>query len=113
MTNSSAAKGARAELAVVKWLRDFRGFRAERVRSGRSTDAGDVVWPESRWHVDVKDQKAWRVREWMLEAERECVVQWSEEWPDRALQPLLILKVPGETDPGKWWAVVRMEDLEL
>lgn len=29
------------------------------------------------------------------------------------LKPVLILKVPGVTDPGRWLAVTRLEDLEL
>lgn len=53
------AKGSRAELAVVHWLRDWYGWAAERIRSGRSTDAGDITWPESVWVMDVKDQQRW------------------------------------------------------
>jgi hypothetical protein len=112
MTNPSKVKGDRAELAVVKWLREFRGYRAERVKAGRAVDAGDITWPDSHWLCDVKDQKAWRVQEWMRDAEIEA--DWTQtEGLCNPCHPLLILKPPGVTDPGKWLAIVHLEDLEL
>ena len=105
MTNASQRKGNRAEVAVVNWLRDFRGFAAERIRSGRSTDAGDITWPQSRFLVDVKDRQRWSVLAWFFEAEQEAERE--------NVSPVLVLKRPGSTDPGEWLAVVRLRDLEL
>lgn len=101
-------KGNRAENDVVRWLREFRGFDAERVRSGRSTDAGDVVWPGSGWHVDIKDRQRWQVGAWFTEAEAEVDAD-----PPPRYMPLLILKRPGITDPGRWLSITRLEDMEL
>jgi hypothetical protein len=105
-------KGATAERAVVAWLRDWRGLAAERIRSGRSTDPGDIVWPGSDWLCDVKSQGRWRLPEWWREVCAEATAESSGHETSN-LKPLLVLKVPGETDPGQWLAVVRLEDLEL
>lgn len=104
-------KGAKAERAVVGWLIDHRGLAVERVRSGRSTDPGDIVWPGSDWLCDVKDHVRWRVPEWAAEVAREAVDESART--GTRVKPLLALKVPGVTDPGRWLAVVRLEDLEL
>jgi len=105
VTNPSKQKGDRGERAVVAWLSTFRGFLAERVKAGRAIDGGDIVWPDSPWLLDVKDQRRWMVPAWFAEVEDEATQQ--------DLQPLLILKRPGQTDPGRWLAIVRLEDLEL
>ena len=110
MTNPSKDKGDRAERAVVAWLTDHRGLRAERIRAGRSTDPGDITWPDSDWLLDVKHQARWSVPEWWrnacLEAERESTER-------RRIRPLLVLRRDLITDPGRWLAVVHLEDLEL
>jgi hypothetical protein len=96
---------------VVAWLKNVRGFAAERIRSGRSTDPGDITWPGSDWLMDVKSVKAWRLPEWWRNATAEAAVE--SDATGRRVKPALVLKVPGETDPGQWLAVVRLQDLEL
>lgn len=105
MTNLSKQKGDRSERAVVAWLKDFKGFRAERIKAGRMIDGGDISWPDSPWLLDVKDHKRWTLPAWFKEAEQEADKQ--------ELQPLLVLKRTGETNPGRWLAVVYLQDLEL
>ena len=102
MSNPSADKGARAERELVRWLRDVRGFDAERIRSGRSTDPGDITWPGSLQHVDVKHQRRWALPAWWAEMEAEVV--------GTPLRPLLVLRRERVTDPGRWLAVQWLED---
>ena len=114
MTNPSKDKGDRAERAVVAWLTDQRGLRAERIRAGRSTDPGDITWPNSDWLLDVKDQQRWSVQEWWRNALTEAEWETRAVTPERRrIKPLLVLKRPGITNPGRWLAVVHLEDLEL
>ena len=71
----AAQRGARFERAVVGWLRDQWGLRAERIRSGRSTDAGDIAWPDSDWLLDCKSQDRWSVLRWFAENLDACRVR--------------------------------------
>lgn len=105
MTNRSQRKGNRAEVAVVNWLRNFRGFAAERIRSGRSTDAGDITWPGNEWLMDVKNQARWHVPAWWRAIRAEATTEGAK--------PILVLKLDGETDPGRWLAVLELRDVEL
>lgn len=105
MTTPSQRKGNRAENDVVRWLRNFRGYKAERIRSGRSTDAGDITWPDSQWLMDVKNQARWAVPAWWRAIRAEATVE--------QVRPILVLKLDGETDPGRWLAVLELRDVEL
>jgi len=98
-------KGAQAERDLVHWLKDHRGVDAERVRSGRSLDAGDVVWAGSPYHLDVKHQGRWSVQGWFRELEEETSVA------PEPYDPLLVLRRPGIINPGEWLAVLKVEDL--
>ena len=95
-------KGARAERDFVRWLNDWRGIPAQRNRSGNAADPGDVSWPDSPWHIDCKDQQRWRIPEWWAEVNAEA--------GDRS--PVLVIKVPGEVDPSRWIAVMRVKDVD-
>lgn len=107
MGNPQKLKGDRAERQVVDWLRS-QGIPAERVRSGRSADAGDITWPGSRWLVDVKDRQRWSVQEWWRELAAEAEVE--ERRAGVPVAPLLIVKRPGTTDPARWLAVTSLSE---
>lgn len=111
MSNPQKTKGDAAERAVVAWFRDFKGFAAERIRSGRSTDPGDITWPMCDYLIDVKNRDRWRVQAWFREVADEAEVESSGGMAPNLI-PCVIVKVPGETDPGRWLAVMRVEDVE-
>jgi hypothetical protein len=96
------ARGANWERAAMHWMNDQWGLGVERIRSGRSTDAGDLTWPGSRWLVDAKSQGRWNVHPWMVEAEREADAE--------GVLPALLLDRPGTTDAGRALVVVRLRD---
>lgn len=98
----STERGAKFERSVVGYLRDRWGLRAERIRSGRSTDAGDIAWPGSQWLVDCKSQDRWSVLRWFVEAEAEAEAE--------GVTPMLVIDRPGTRDPGAALVVVRLSD---
>ena len=100
-------KGAQAERDLVHYLTDYRGLDADRVRSGRAQDAGDVVWPGSTWHLDVKHQTRWRVQEWFNELEEET------DAARLPLAPLLVLRRPGIVNPSRWLAITTLKEFDL
>jgi len=105
MSNPSKVKGDRAEREVVRWLQEVRGFKAERIRAGRSTDPGDITWPGSIWLCDVKNHAQWKLPAWWRAIRPKATAE--------GVRPLLVLKLDGETDPGRWLAVVELRDVEL
>jgi hypothetical protein len=107
MGNPQKLKGDRAERQVVDWLRS-QGIPAERVRSGRSTDAGDITWPGSRWLVDVKNRQRWAVPEWWREITAEAEVE--EHRTGIPVAPLLIVKRPGVVNPALWLAITSLSE---
>lgn len=98
----ASQRGKRWENKVVRYLDDQFGIRAERIRSGRSTDAGDIAYPQSPWLCDCKSQDRWSVNVWMTEAEREAAAE--------GVRPMLVLDRPGVADPGAALVVVRLVD---
>lgn len=97
MTGSaSRRKGNRAEQAVARWL-TRNGHPATSTRANRAgMPAGhDIHCPSlGRWAIEVKDQRRLAVPAWW----RQTVAQ-----ADGRL-PVLIVKRPGVTDVGFWWA---------
>ncbi|GEM_PF-3271141 len=104
----AAQRGARFERAVVGWLRDQWGLRAERIRSGRSTDAGDIAWPDSDWLLDCKSQDRWSVLRWFADAEFEAAVE--SEATGKRVRPVLVIDRPGTSDTGAALVVVALRD---
>lgn len=98
----ASQRGANAERAVVTHLRE-RGYRAERIRSGRSTDPGDIAIPDQAFLMDVKSQDRWRIPDWFTEAEQEADAE--------QVLPMLILHRPNHGNPADWLVVIRMEDM--
>jgi hypothetical protein len=94
------AKGNAAEVAVVNWLREHGYPDARRYLAGDGRQPGDIDGVPALC-IDVKNQQRHAIGEWLRQAEREA----------RSNLPVVVVKPRGETDPGKWWAVLRFEDL--
>ncbi len=99
MTGGAAprAKGARAEVALVNWLRAHGYPDARRYLSGDGRQPGDIDGLAGVC-VEVKDQQRHDVGAWLRQAE-------AEAGPNL---PVLVVKPRGEVDPGRWWAVTRV-----
>ena len=105
MSNPPRAKGTRAESALVKWLR-VNGFgHADRqpLRGGR--DQGDItacpgiVIEVKSYRLPTGVPTRGQLTEWMTQTE-------VERWNAAADIAVLVVKRPGTTDPGRWFAYV-------
>lgn len=104
MTNSHA-KGARWESDVVNTLRRTGYPQAHRTRTpGYEADRGDIGGLPCV--IECKNQKAWRVHDWIAQA---------EEAGERCGQPwAVVAKRPGTTDPMRAIVMIELEHfLEL
>ena len=95
------AKGARAELAFVKWLREHGWPDARRYLAGDGRQPGDIdalpgVCLEVRHRAECKPGG------WMRDAEAEA---------GAGRLPVVIYHPPGVGDPGEWVAMVRVKEL--
>ena len=102
MTNPSKDKGDRAERELVAWLRSNGYPTAHRSRAGWSDDVGDVLGVPDLC-IEVKSAKTMRLGPWLDELDVERA---------NAGQPrgVLVVKRPGWSDPGEWFAVRRLRD---
>ncbi len=96
----SRTKGARAEVAVVKWLRAHGWPDARRYLAGDGRQPGDVDGVPGVC-LEVKDQARLCIPEWLRQVE-------GEAGPNL---PFLIVKQRGEVDPGEWWLITRLKAL--
>ncbi len=97
---ASRAKGARAEVALVNWLRCHGWPAARRYLAGDGRQPGDVDGVPGVC-FEVKNQARHDIAGWLRQVE-------GQAGPSL---PVLVVKPRGETDPGRWWAVLRFEDL--
>lgn len=68
----SRDKGARGEREVIKLIHDRLGIECHRTpNSGGLWLPGDIHGL-SGFHLECKYQEAWRLREWMRQAEAQC-----------------------------------------
>lgn len=104
--NGAAArrKGHTAERAVARWLRDHGWPDAETTRAKLGHDGarqpGDIDGVPGV-ALEVKDHGRLCIPEWLRQVEEEA-------GPNL---PVLVVKERGSADPGRWWAVLRLEDL--
>ncbi len=99
MTGGAAPrrKGARAEVALVRWLRVNGWPDARRYLAGDGRQPGDVDGVPGVC-LEVKDQQRHDVAGWLRQTE-------AEAGPNL---PVLVVRPRGVTDPGRWWAVLRV-----
>ena len=106
MTNSAKRKGDNAEREFVKWARENGYPNAERIRAGWEDDRGDIDGMHGLV-IEVKSAKALRINDWLDELRVECgnaggIAHPADGW--------LVVRRPGQTDPGDWWAIRRVRD---
>ena len=103
MGKMSRDKGARAERAVVAWLRENGYPDARRYLAGDGKQPGDIdAIPGVA--LEVKDQATYSIGAWLAQA-------IDEAGPDRL--PVVVMHPKGVRvdDTGNWWAVLRFSDL--
>lgn len=97
---TSRRKGARAEVALVNWLRCHGWPDARRFLAGDGRQPGDVDGVPGV-ATEVKDQAKYDLPGWMRQTEDEA----------GANLPVLVVKLRGVTDPGEWLAITRVRDM--
>ena len=102
--SKSKQKGTLAETAVVQFLKDFFPNVERRVLYGKN-DKGDVAGVPS-FVVEIKNQKTYKISEWMEETEQERL---------NAGEPFGVLIVKpnrvGVTSVGKWWGILPLDQI--
>ena len=96
----SRNKGARAERAVVAWLRQNGYPDARRYLAGDGLQPGDIDAIPAVC-LEVKSQARYDLPGWL----RQTI---TEAGPDRL--PVLIVHPNGVADVGDWWAICRLSD---
>ena len=102
MTNANKAKGDRAERAARDFYR-ANGFPGtERTRAGYARDHGDLHLAPGAI-AQVKDCRTLRWQEWLSGlAEQKADARADAAW--------LVVKRPGQGDPGEWLAVMTVAE---
>lgn len=99
MSAANRARGARAEVAVVNWLRLAGWPDARRYGSGDGRQPGDIdAWPGIC--VEVKDRAASAFPTWLAQAE-------AEAGPNRI--PVVVRRIRGNPDVGAWPTVLPLD----
>lgn len=96
----SRRKGVKAEADVAAWLRDHGYPDARRYLSGDGRQPGDIDGVPGVC-LEVKNQERYSLAEWLAQAE-------AEAGPNL---PVVVFKARGQVDPGRWFSVLRLEDL--
>lgn len=107
MTSPQKRKGDEAERDFVKWLISRGYVAARRTRAGWDDDKGDINLGSSKRPllIEVKNRKTLSVNTWLDEMEAK-MVELGDEFHDA----VLVVKRPGQADPGDWWAIRRVRD---
>ena len=102
--SKSKQKGTLAETAVADFLRQTFPAVERRILSG-ANDKGDIAGVPS-CVVEVKNQKSYKIHEWMKETETERLNAGSDIG-------ILVIKPNGVgvSKVGQWWAVVSLETI--
>lgn len=103
MTNPNKLKGDRAERAARDYLRTVGFPGAERTRAGYTRDAGDLHLAPGVI-AQVKDCKVLRWQEWLAGLNEQA----AEAQADVGL---LVVKRPGQGNPGEWLAVMPLRKM--
>ena len=98
MASSQKRKGNRAELDVARWLQTMGHPRAARIQAGTHDDCGDISGIPGVV-IEVKDRQTHNWKQYFGQLATQIINA-------DAFTGVLIVKRPGETDPGKWLAVM-------
>lgn len=99
---SPRRKGAVGEQKVVAWLRANGYPDARRFLAGDGRQPGDIDGVPGVC-LDVKNRKRYELSGWLAELD-------AQQRPDQLLS-FLVVRLPGETDPGEWALVTRLRYL--
>lgn len=113
MTNPSKRIGSAAELAVLKYVRESLGFKAERLHLAGKNDEGDIAVDVGGGVVFVLEVKAERqisLAQYVTEAKREAENYARARGLDpESVFPLAVVKARNK-GPAKWYAVTELQD---
>lgn len=106
MSNPQKAKGDRAEAALRDWLNANGYPTARRAKAGWDDDMGDIILERrTEQFVEVKNRAQLSVNSWLDQMEAKVKAH-----PEIFTDGVLIVKRPGQGDPGEWWAIRRVRD---
>jgi len=100
----SRRKGVENERQLVAWLRAHGYPDARRTLAGDGHQPGDIA-NVGGLTVEVRAREACKPESWMRDAERQATAE--------APLPVVVYHPPGVADPGKWIAMLRLEELLL
>lgn len=100
MGKAERQKGNRAELAVVKYLREC-GHEAETTRAANGTRRGDDIVVDAPLSIEVKDHGRMDLSGWLRQA--------AENAGQRV--PLVWHKKRGSANPKDWYVTMTGESL--
>ena len=95
MTSASKAKGSKAELDVVKWLKQWFPY-ADRRLAGATLDKGDISGIPGVT-IEIKNHAKMDLAGWVAELETEMK-------NDSAWTGTVLHKRKGTTDVGRWYS---------
>jgi len=100
MGRAEREKGSRAELAVVKYLKEH-GYEAETTRAANGTRRGDDIVVDAPLSIEVKDHGKMDLSGWLRQAQ--------ENAEDRI--PIVWHKKRGKSSPKEWYVTMTGESL--
>lgn len=101
MSRAQRDKGARAERAFITWLRQCGHPDARRYLAGDGRQPGDVdAIPGVVF--EVRSRAECKPGSWMLDAEAQAGAE---------RLAVTVYHPPGVSDPGRWVAMIRVEEL--
>lgn len=113
MANPNKAKGDRAERAVRDWA-TARWPGSFKTRAGFNEDLGDIVATPApgRVALQVKDVASPSWSQWFTQLASQVATLRAESAGDtRVLGGVIVHKLRGQGDPGKWRAVTTLDGL--
>lgn len=112
MANRNKQRGDRAERAVRDWAVDNYAD-SFKTRAGFNDDLGDVIvaHPAGRVVLQVKDVASPSWTEWFRQLQGQVDTCRRESGGLPVVGGVIVHKARGQSDPGSWRAVARLEDL--
>ena len=119
MSNPSKARGTKAETDLLRWLHGNGHFDALRNPPAGSKDLGDLTvltdcwrddccnWDDVEVVVEVKHYAGERMSTALANGTAELEVEKANAGTAHGV---LVVRRPGKTDPGEWYAVRLVKD---